>query len=100
MNRRHHREQDYFVCPNCGADVPEDADFCRNCGASADSGWEDADWDDDEEYEDDFDYDDYLRREFPEHAPPDNRPKARRVLTITIVLLLCLAFALMTVLGF
>jgi hypothetical protein len=48
------------------------------CGASADSGWEDADWADGEEDEDDFDYDDYLRREFPEHAPPDNRPNPRR----------------------
>ena len=100
MNRRRDHQPDYFVCPNCGADVPEDADFCRICGASADSGWEDADWADGEEDEDDFDYDDYLRREFPEHAEPDHRPNPRRALTVAIVLLLCLAFALMTVLGF
>jgi ribosomal protein L40E len=100
MNRRYDREQESFVCPNCGADVPENADFCRACGASTDSGWEEHDWADGEEDEDDFDYDDYLRREFPEDAEPDTRPKPRQALTIAIILLLCLAFVLMTVMGF
>jgi uncharacterized membrane protein YvbJ len=100
MNRTADDDRNSFVCPNCGADVPEHADFCRACGASADSGWDDADWADGEEDEDDFDYDDYLRREFPEHAEPDTRPQPWRAVTVAIVLLLCLAFVLMTVMGF
>ncbi|MCL4203160.1 MAG: zinc-ribbon domain-containing protein [Pirellulaceae bacterium] len=100
MKHTTNHDRDFFVCPNCGADVPEDADFCRACGASADSGWEDAEWAEGEEDEDDFDYDDYLRREFPEHAEPDTRPQPGRALTVAIVLLLCLAFVLMTVMGF
>jgi uncharacterized membrane protein YvbJ len=98
MNHRQHPEPDDFVCPHCGADVPEDADFCRVCGASVDSGWDDGDWGEYEEDEDDFDYDDYLRREFPEHAQPEMRPNPRRVLTVVIVLLLCLALILMSTL--
>ncbi len=98
MNHRQHLEPDSFVCPNCGAEVSEDARFCRACGASADSGWDDGDWDEYEEDEDDFDYDDYLRREFPEHAQPETRPNPRRALTVVIVLLLCLALLLMSTL--
>ncbi len=98
MNHRQPPKSDGFACPHCGANLSEDADFCRTCGASADSGWQDDDWDEYEEDEDDFDYDDYLRREFPEHAPPEIRPNPRRALTVVIVLLLCLALLLMSTL--
>lgn len=98
MNHRQQSEPDSFACPHCGANIPEDANFCRACGASADSGWDDGDWDEYEEDEDDFNYDDFLRREFPEHATPETRPNPKRALTIVIVLLLCLALLLMSTL--
>jgi hypothetical protein len=82
--------------------VPVGDDFCRACGASGESGWDARDDDEAvEEYveDDDFDYDDFLRREFPEHAEPDTRPQPWRALTVAIVLLLCLAFVLMSILG-
>jgi len=105
MSRGADHNKDYFICANCGAQVPADAEFCRACGASSDSGWEnDNDWSDlsDAAYDEDedFDYDDFLRREFPEHAEPDTRPQPWRAVTVAIVLLLCLTFALMSVLGF
>jgi len=47
--------------------------------------------------EDDFDYDDYLRREFPEHAPPRSaKAGANRLMTIIVVALVCLALLLWT----
>ena len=48
-------------CARCGSPLSS-REFCRECGASEDSGWG-ADYVG-EESEDDFDYDDYLRREF------------------------------------
>jgi len=79
--------------------LAEDATFCPQCGSSEESGWA---WEDDapldEELEDDFDYDDFLRREFPDQAPPVAWPSAREAWFAAVVLLLCLAFVLMTVL--
>lgn len=44
-------------CPHCGADIREDAKFCRHCGSSEADGWSDeADY----SSEDDFDYDEYV----------------------------------------
>ncbi len=30
---------DYFVCPNCGADVPIKAKACPDCGSDENTGW-------------------------------------------------------------
>lgn len=30
---------DYFVCPNCGAEVPLKALACPECGSDEDTGW-------------------------------------------------------------
>ena len=30
---------DYFVCPNCGAEVPQKALACPECGADDQTGW-------------------------------------------------------------
>lgn len=30
---------DYFVCPNCGAEVPLRALACPECGSDEDTGW-------------------------------------------------------------
>lgn len=36
---------DYFVCPNCYAEVPWDAAACPECGSDEETGWaEDADY--------------------------------------------------------
>ena len=30
---------DYFVCPNCGAEVPTKAKSCPDCGSDENTGW-------------------------------------------------------------
>jgi hypothetical protein len=35
------RTDETFRCPNCGADVPEDAPACPECGADDETGWSD-----------------------------------------------------------
>lgn len=30
---------DYFVCPNCGAEVPVKAKCCPECGSDENTGW-------------------------------------------------------------
>ncbi len=30
---------DYFVCPNCGAEVPIKAKSCPDCGSDENTGW-------------------------------------------------------------
>ena len=54
------------VCPNCGAEVPEQARACPECGSDAQTGWsEDAHYGNlGIEYEDEFDYEKFVEREF------------------------------------
>ncbi len=80
-------DADGFVCPNCGAEVAAGATFCRECGASDDSGWGD---DADVLYEDDFDYDEFVSREFPQHAPDGMQLTAKQWVIRLIVVALCL----------
>jgi hypothetical protein len=62
-------------CPNCGADVPEQAKACPGCGADEETGWSD------EAYvsrlglpgEDSFDYDGFVQREFGGEAKAPRR---------------------------
>ena len=51
---------DYFVCPNCGADVPQKALACPECGSDEETGWS----------EDTL----YDGIEFPEYETPDTQP--------------------------
>lgn len=30
---------DYFICPNCGAEVPDNALACPECGSDEETGW-------------------------------------------------------------
>jgi hypothetical protein len=91
MARKQH-QNDYFACPHCGAKVPVGAAFCRECGASDESGWSQEDWQGGETAsgyapDDDFDYDDFLRREFPEQAPARPRKQqAKRLIVVALVL--------------
>ncbi len=91
MPRDRHQDDDWFVCSCCGAKLRGGAAFCRECGASDDSGWGDKT---DDYGDDDFDYDDYIRREFPEHAPAGTRYPLKKVLVVVIVLLLCVGLLL------
>ena len=53
------------VCPNCGADVPDQAKACPECGACEKTGWSDEpDYSGADIPEADFDYDDFVQREF------------------------------------
>ena len=88
-------EEDYFVCPNCGADVATDASSCRECGASGESGWEDSPED---AIEDEFEYDEFLAREFPEHASQSPAQQLRRAAVVTIVVLVGISLVLLTIL--
>ena len=87
-----------FDCPCCGAEVPAGASFCRECGASDDSGWN---LEDEQGHvrDDDFDYDDFVDREFAIAQPRSAREQLRRVLTVAIIVLVCIALTLLSLLG-
>ena len=88
---------DDFDCPCCGAAVQARANFCRECGASDDSGWneDEVGFGDDE----DFDYDDYLEREFAIEKPRSQAEQLRRMVTAGIILLVCISLTLLSLFG-
>lgn len=99
------RNDDYFVCSHCGADVPVGKTFCRECGASDDFGWDEVGrWEDDVDAgyggEDDFDYNEYLEREFPNSVPRPAKHRIVRTLGVILVVLLCISFVLISILRF
>lgn len=59
------------ICPACGAEVPEKALACPDCGADYETGWnEQATACDGIDLPDpEFDYDAYIKREFGNSAP-------------------------------
>ena len=80
------------ACPWCGADLPSHADFCRECGASKESGWgeDDGDWEASVP-DDGFEYDEFIAREFPDQASPPlptSRPQLARVLIVVLILVI------------
>jgi hypothetical protein len=94
----HDSESDYWVCPHCGADLAPRAGFCRECGASEDSGWNESEaWaepnlgDSDDP---DFDYDEFIAREFPEHAKRRAHPPSLKSTVALIVVVLLIALLL------
>ena len=77
------------------------ASFCRECGASEDSGWDDGEtWADGElgpgyhEAFDDFDYDEYVRREFPTRASNSATQRRKHFFVAVIIILLCASLIL------
>ena len=84
----------YFCCPHCGEPLPSNATFCKHCGGSHDSGWENDNdasvdiWPND----DDEDYRDFLEREFPAHLTPRRSLWQRIVFLIALLLLVAFLY--------
>ena len=91
-----------FVCPHCGAKVVAGATFCRQCGASDESGWNTQDglFGEADGYspDDDFDYDEFISREFPEEASPLSKHVLKRLAVTLVALLAGLALLLWQIL--
>ncbi len=102
MAAKRPREDDYFICPCCGAKVRTGAKFCRECGASDEFGWdEDGHWWDDElptgyAEEDDFDYDEFVEREFPGQAKGWSRHRVKKVVFTVVIIVVCVALLIWT----
>ena len=82
---------DYFICPHCGAEVAVGAVACRECGASDESGWGEANWESDAAgygEDEDFDYDEFISREFPEQATANNPYTKKRVIMTVLVVVI------------
>ncbi|MBC8352008.1 MAG: zinc ribbon domain-containing protein [Planctomycetes bacterium] len=87
-----------FDCPCCGAEVVAGANFCRECGASDDSGW-DEEGEEGFSTDEEFDYDEYLEREFAITRPQSQGAQLRRLLTIVIIVLVCISLTLLSIFG-
>ncbi len=98
MAKRRGKADEYFNCPNCGAGVPVGAKFCRECGASDDSGWgqDDDSWADDLTTgygpEGDFDYEGFVAREFPDQSPLRSQQRMKRWAMAVLVAIVAAAF--------
>lgn len=54
-------------CPHCGADLPDGAEVCRECGSDGTTGWSEQARNDSLGLPDEnFDYADFVKREFGE----------------------------------
>jgi hypothetical protein len=98
MAKQRGKGGEFFNCPCCGAEVPVGATFCRECGASDDSGWGEGDDSQDEDSptgygpDDDFDYDEYVSREFPDQSPDGSRPRVKQWAMAVLVAIVAAAF--------
>ena len=53
------------ICPYCGAEVPQGAKACPECGSDEQTGWaEQARYDSLDLPDEEFHYDDFVKREF------------------------------------
>ncbi len=106
MTDRPEEKADYFVCPHCGEDVSIGATVCRECGASNDSGWGEGGggWQSDpwSGYldDDDSDYEEFLDREFPDSAAASNEQRIKRAFASIIIVLVCIAILMWSLLGY
>ena len=58
-------------CPNCGADVPRNAQACPECGADEKSGWSESAYASNLGIpEENFDYENFVREEFGAQPKP------------------------------
>lgn len=75
-------------CPNCGAEIPEHARACPECGSCEETGWSDGAQSQRLGLPDeDFDYEDFVKREFdtPQHRHPPVRKFWRAVALFLLV---------------
>jgi ribosomal protein L40E len=106
MSNKNRNNNDYFICPSCGAQVPVNAEFCRECGASDELGWDEDghSWDDELPTgygpDNDFDYHDFVTREFPNHASPWAKARVKRLAMGILVVIVCLALLVWTLLRY
>jgi hypothetical protein len=75
-----------------------DAVFCRECGASDDSGWGDFG---EEEFatDEDFDYEDFVEREFGTSRPRSHSERIWQAATVAILVVVSIAIAMLTMFG-
>ncbi len=80
------------ICPNCGAEIPDDARACPECGSDYETGWsvraysQRLDLPDDE-----FDYDEFINEEFGNQK----KPRFRKYGLLWIVVALLLVFLML-----
>ena len=92
------RPDEFFDCPHCGAPVPAGRSSCRACGSDARTGWSrDADlWSSDIPggygADEGFDYDEFVRREFPDRAPPRPGATLKKWAVGVVVVIVCIVF--------
>ena len=80
------------ICPNCGAEVPDKARACPECGADEKTGWsEQAQAQRLGLPDDSFDYDEFVKEEFG--AGSKVRPRGVRWFWWVVTVLLLAAFA-------
>jgi uncharacterized membrane protein YvbJ len=101
MARKWKGKRDYFICPHCGAEVPEDAVVCRECGSDVETGWaKDADkWEVNIPAgygeEEDFNYGEFLSRDFPEHASPISKKTISKWVMLIVVVIVSVAILIL-----
>lgn len=66
---------DMWICPNCGAELKQDAKFCKECGADKDHGWGDDDYSSSYDLPDDDDYNAMVEKEFGKSKSPESLAK-------------------------
>ncbi|HEX2958482.1 MAG TPA: zinc-ribbon domain-containing protein [Chitinispirillaceae bacterium] len=81
---------DYFICPQCGAEVPKKAKSCPSCGSDEKTGWSEFTYMDSIETPDENEYMDILNNEFPENKTISQKSKNHTWIAITGTLLLLL----------
>ena len=76
----------FVPCPHCGADIRDDASFCRHCGSSDADGWSDPYQADEFGDEDDFDYESYVAEHHSDSLTNTNlAPVWRAVIVILVI---------------
>ena len=84
------------LCPHCGEPLKPSATFCRECGSSDESGWNETE----EGFaEEEFDYDEFVQREFPSEAPPGNLD-VKHIAIASVIIIVLAAFLLLTIFGY
>lgn len=76
------------TCPNCGAEIPENAPSCPECGSCEETGWSERAQADALGLPDDtFNYDEFVQREWGNSKRKPKRPRLALVWWITALIL-------------